>query len=46
MNLIQSNKHKVYSKRVNKLVLSGNDDKRFISKDGIHTLAHGHYKII
>jgi len=45
MNLIQSNKHQVFSKTVNKLVLSGNDDKRYILKDGVHTLAHGHYKI-
>lgn len=45
MNFIQSNKHIVHSKTMNKLVLSANDDKRFIMDDGINTLAYGHYKI-
>ncbi|KAE9536141.1 hypothetical protein AGLY_007364 [Aphis glycines] len=30
MNFIQSNKHVVHSKTMNKLVLSGNDDKQFV----------------
>lgn len=45
MNFIQSNKHVVHSKTMNKLVLSGNDDKRFITNDGINSLAYGHYKL-
>lgn len=45
MNIIQSSKHIVYSKTVNKLVLSAADDKRFITSDGINTLAYGHYKL-
>jgi hypothetical protein len=45
MNFIQSNKHIVHSKTMNKLVLSANDDKRYIMNDGIKTLAYGHYKI-
>ena len=45
MNFIQSNKHIVHSKTMNKLVLSANDDKRFILDDGINTLAYGHYKL-
>ncbi|KAE9543739.1 hypothetical protein AGLY_002135 [Aphis glycines] len=36
MDFIQSNKHVVHSKAMNKLVLSGNDDKRYI--------AYEHYK--
>ncbi|KAE9529149.1 hypothetical protein AGLY_011945, partial [Aphis glycines] len=38
MHFIQSNKHVVHSKTVNKLVLSANDDKRYIMNDGINTL--------
>ncbi|KAE9530026.1 hypothetical protein AGLY_011488 [Aphis glycines] len=45
MNFIQSNKHVVHSKTMNKLVLSGNDDKRFIKNDGINSLAYEHYKL-
>ncbi|CAI6365291.1 unnamed protein product [Macrosiphum euphorbiae] len=45
MNFIQSNKHVVHSKTMNKLVLSANDDKRYIMDDGINTLAYGHYKL-
>lgn len=45
MNLIQSNKHHVYSKTVKKIVLSANDDKRVILKGGICTLPYGHYKL-
>ena len=35
----------MYTKEVNKLVLSGNDDKRVINEDGISTKAYGHYKL-
>jgi len=45
MNMIQSKNHFVYSKTVEKLVLSANDDKRVIMDDGINTLAYGHYKL-
>jgi len=45
MNVIRSHKHDIYTEEVNKIALSANDDKRFILDDGIHTLAHGHYKI-
>ena len=44
MNIIRSHQHEVYSERINKIALSREDDKRIILKDGIHTLAHGHYK--
>ena len=42
MNLIRSYKHNVYCETLNKLALSGQDDKRII--DGINTYAYGHYK--
>ena len=45
MNFIQSNRHVVRSKTLNKLVLNASDDKRFIRADGISTLAYGHYKL-
>ena len=41
MDRIQSIKHTIYSMTVNKIALSGNDDKRFIEADGIHTSAYG-----
>ena len=42
MNLIRSYKHNLYCETLNKLALSGQDDKRII--DGINTYAYGHYK--
>ena len=39
MNIIRSEKHEVYSKEVNKIALSNEDDKRVVLKDGVHTLA-------
>ena len=44
MNIFRSHKHVVYSEEVNKVALCANDDKRVVLPDGIHTLAHGHYK--
>ena len=41
MNVFQSEKHTIYSKEVNKIALSANDDKRIILEDGIHTRPHG-----
>jgi len=45
MNYIQSNKHIVFSKTTNKLVLNADDDKRYVMNDGINTMAYGHYKL-
>ena len=44
-NIIRSYEHTVFTEEVNKIALSAEDDKRYILKDGIHTLAWGHYKI-
>ena len=44
-NILRSYEHEVYTEEVNKVALSALDDKRYILKDGIHTLAWGHYKI-
>ena len=44
MNVIRSRGHEVYTEEVNKVALSSNDDKRIILGDGIHTLAHGHWR--
>ncbi|GBM54161.1 hypothetical protein AVEN_195153-1 [Araneus ventricosus] len=45
MHLIRSTKHEIHSIQVNKIALSGKDDKRHILEDGVHTLALGHYAI-
>jgi hypothetical protein len=45
MNLIQSHNHNVYSKIINKKIVNDDDDKRYIMRDGINTLAYGHYKL-
>ena len=39
MKIIRSEKHDIYSKEVNKVALSNQDDKRLILKNKIHTLA-------
>ena len=39
MNIIRSEKHEIYSKEVNKLALSGDDDKRVLEKDKVNTRA-------
>ena len=42
MNVIRSNKHKIFTEEMNKIELSAEDDKRVFLEDGIHTLAYGH----
>ena len=39
MKIIRSEKHNIYSKEVNKVALSNEDEKRIVLKDCIHTLA-------
>ena len=45
MNIIRSYSHYVFTEEINKVALSADDDKQYILEDGIHTLAHGHYRI-
>ena len=45
MNVIRNYNHDMYTEEVNKVALSTDDDKRYILKDEIHTLAYGHYRI-
>ena len=42
MNMLRSEGHKIYGLHVNKITLSPFDSKRWITNDGIHTLAYGH----
>ena len=39
MKIIRSEKHDIYSKEVNKIALSNEDDKRQVLEDKVHTLA-------
>ena len=39
MNIIRSENHDIYSKTINKVALSANDDKRLVCKNKIYTLA-------
>ena len=42
---IRSQKHRLYTVSMNKISLSAYDDKRYICKDGINSLAYGHKDI-
>ena len=42
--IIRSYKHEIYSEEVNKVALSGDDDKRIVMSDRIRTLVYGHYR--
>ena len=46
MNQIRSERHEIYSIKLNKIGLSPYDDKRYILNDGTNTLAYGHYETI
>ena len=46
MNSIRSDHHHIYTYHINKIGLSGFDDKRYILDNGISTLAHGHHRTI
>ena len=45
INVIRSHGHQMFTEEINKIALSANDDKRVIQKDGVHTLAHGHWSL-
>ena len=42
MKEIRSYKHHIFTEEVNKIAISGDDDKRYMLSDRIHTLAYGH----
>ena len=46
VNSIRSDRHRIYTYHIDKIGLSGFDDKRYILEDGITTLAHGHHQTI
>ena len=46
MNNIRSDHHHIYTYHIDKIGLSGFDDKRYILDNGISTLAHGHHQTI
>ena len=46
MQIIVSTSHEVYTAEINKTALSGDDDKRVVQDDRVHTLAYGHYKLV
>ena len=45
MTVIRSRLHEVYTEEINKVALSGDDDKRYILPNRVNTLALGHYHI-
>ena len=42
---LQSKDHHIYTTQIHKIALSNSDDKRWVLDDGVHTLAHGHYRL-
>ena len=44
MLTIRSNKHEVYTERLNEKAISHVDNKRILCEDRIHTLAIGHWR--
>jgi hypothetical protein len=46
MNCIRSKRHQLMTIRINKIGLSCYDNKRYVLKDNINTLAYGHYKTL
>ena len=41
MKIIRSENHDIYSKEVNKIALSNEDDKRMVIEDKVNTMALG-----
>ena len=45
MKILRSEGHKMYGMCMNKILITPFDTKRWITGDGIHTLAYGHRAI-
>ncbi len=45
MDVLRSERHRIYGQHLNKISLSPFDSKRYISQDGVHTLAYGHQRL-
>ena len=43
--IFRNNKHEIHTDEVNKVVLNRDDDKQIVKKDGVSTLASGHYSL-
>ena len=43
--MFRNKKHEIHTVKVNKVALNRDDDKRIVKKDGISTLARGHYSL-
>ena len=41
-DVLRSERHRIYGQHLNKVSLSPFDSKRWIAKNGVDTLAHGH----
>ena len=46
MDVLRSERHRIYGQHLNKISLSPYDSKRWIKKNGVDTLAYGHKDIV
>ena len=46
MDVLRSERHRIYGQHLNKISLSPFDSKRWISENGIDTLAYGHEELV
>ena len=45
MKILRSEGHEMYGMLMKKISISPFDTKRWISEDGVHTLAYGHFRL-
>ena len=46
MDVLRSERHHIYGQHLNKISLSPFDSKRWISENGVDTLAYGHEELV